>query len=83
MEVRGLDGGREMVGGCVPSAVVLLSGRIVGTVAAGMDGSLVTLDSPRIGGGARLYSQCKAYARGGGTYFQVANQVGGIPLGFR
>jgi len=29
MEVRGLGGGCETVGGCVPSAVVLLSGRMV------------------------------------------------------
>ena len=29
MEVCGLGGGRETVGGCVPSPVVLLSGRMV------------------------------------------------------
>lgn len=29
MEVRGLGGRREAVGGCFPSAVVLLSGRVV------------------------------------------------------
>jgi len=84
IEVRGLGGGRETVGSCVPSAVMLLSVRmVVGTVAAGMDDPLITLDSPRVGEGARFYSQCKAYARGGRTYFQVAHQVGGIPLGSR
>jgi len=54
MDVRGLDDGCDTVGGRSPSAVVLLSGRPVGTMGAGTDDSLVTLDSPRTGGGARL-----------------------------
>ena len=55
MDVRGLDGGCDIAGGRMLSAVVFLSGRIVGAAGAGTDNSLVILDRPRTGGGARLH----------------------------
>lgn len=83
MDIGGLGHARDTLRGRMLSAVVFLSGRAVwpvGTVGPGMDDSSASLDNTRVGG-ARLYSQCKRNARGSGTYFRVAQEAGGTPLG--